>query len=78
MFGGLLCEGCCGNSLSQSLRCAFIVILHPRASLPAIASRSGEAGGPISPHLLRWSTFAVEVPQLHMLRLASAATSTRE
>jgi hypothetical protein len=35
-------------------------------------------GEPISPHLLCCSAFAVEGPQLHALRLASAATSARE
>jgi hypothetical protein len=43
----------------------FIVIFHPE-------------GKPISPHLQCCSAFAVEGPQLHALRLASAATSARE
>jgi hypothetical protein len=43
----------------------FIVIFHPE-------------GEPISPHLLCCSAFAVEGPQLHTLRLASAATSACE
>jgi hypothetical protein len=44
---------------------ALIVIFHPEDE-------------PISPHLLCYSAFAVEGPQLHALRLASAATSARE
>jgi hypothetical protein len=53
------------SSVCALLECDFIVIFHPK-------------GEPISPHLLCCSAFAVEGPQLHTLRLASAATSARE
>jgi hypothetical protein len=46
-------------------QCDFIVIFHPE-------------GEPISPHVLCCSAFAVEGPQLHALRFASAASSARE
>jgi hypothetical protein len=58
-------RGVAGNTLRRRLPCNLIVILHPM-------------GEPISPHLLCCSAFAVEGPQLHALRLASAATSARE
>jgi hypothetical protein len=53
------------NSVRELFVYEFIVIFHPE-------------GEPISPHLLCCSAFAVEGPQLHTLRLASAATSARE
>jgi hypothetical protein len=53
------------SSVCQLFQCDFIVIFHPK-------------GEPISPHLLCCIAFAVEEPQLHALRLASAATSARE
>jgi len=53
------------SSLWQPFLCDFIVIFHPM-------------GEPIFPHLLCCSALAVEEPQLHPLRLASAATSARE
>jgi hypothetical protein len=53
------------NSVRELLLYEFIVIFHPESE-------------PISPHLLCCSVFAVEGPQLHALRLASAITSARE
>jgi hypothetical protein len=53
------------SSVCGLFQCDFIVIFHPK-------------GAPISPHLLCCSAFAVEGPQLHALRLASAATSARQ
>jgi len=58
-------KGVPSSSLWEPFLCDFIVIFHPE-------------GEPILPHLLCCSAFAVEGPQLHALRLASAATSTRE
>jgi hypothetical protein len=53
------------SSVCSLIQCDFIVIFHPK-------------GEPILPHLRCCSAFAVEGPQLHALRLASAATSARE
>jgi len=53
------------SSLWELFLSDFIVIFHP-------------PGEPNLPHLLCCSAFAVDGPQLHALRLASAATSARK